>query len=299
MIKKETVRVESENLNKREVSTACYLRISRCGPDSPQNQINEFISFMDKVDEDNYLILGDINCPGTHPKKPALEEVSSFIKEEKVKTLVVREIARIGRKKDEIVSFVKNVINAGIRFVSINDEIDSAEGIDMEKVEELSKYAEYYSNTASKRSSNALYEKVKSGIPLYHGGPYGYKTDPNNKHKLIPDAETAENVKYIFEKYCELKSTTAVAKLMNEKKVPNPSAYRKLKNGTLTKSELTPKDYVWNDTTIYSILKNVLYTGDTLCFTKSKHFGIKFMANTHEALIDKALFDKVQAILKR
>ena len=299
MYEKKVVRVKSENFDESGNVTICYLRISRCNSKDYESRIDALATRMNNEGEDNYLILGDINRQGKDPNKPALEEVCSFIKEGKVKTFVVREIARIGRKASETVSFVNDIVKSGIRFISIYDGIDSAKGLDMDKVIELAKFAEYCADTSSKRDSNAIHEKVCAGIPLYHGGPYGYIPDPKNKHKLLPDSEAAENVKYIFTKYCELKSTTAVAKIMSEKKVPNPSAYRRLKNDTLSETELTPTDYIWGPTSIYSILINVLYTGDTVCLAHSKHFEKKFIPDTHEAIIDKALFAEVREILKR
>lgn len=276
-----------------------YVRVSKENKNNVVNQIARLVRFFLEKGVSNYIIFIDVDCAGNKAAKPALMEALCLVSEGKAAMLVTADLSRISRIASNAVSIVDQVINAGTRLILLDEGIDSTDGIDKKEISKYAEYAEFYSVMISGKIIAALATKVEEGIPLYHGGPYGYKASPNDKHKLIPDAEAAKNVRYIFTKYCELMSTTAVAKIMSEKKIPNPSAYRKLKNGTLMESELTSKDCIWGAATIYSILTNVLYTGDTECLTHSRYFDKKFIPDTHEAIIDKALFAKVQEILKR
>lgn len=276
-----------------------YVRVSKNNGNNITNQVARLEKYFTNNGISNYQILVDSDCGGTNAIKPALMETLCFVSEGKASMLVTADVSRVSRIASNAVSIVDQVINAGTRLILLDEGIDSDGGIDKAEINKYAEYAEFYSAMISGKIRTVLGINVEQGIPLYHGGPYGYKADPHDKHKLIPDDEAAENVRYIFTKYCELKSTTTVAKIMSEKKAPNPSAYRRLKNGTLLETELTPKDYIWGAATIYSILTNVLYTGDTECLTHSRYFDKKFIPDTHEAIIDKALFAQVQEILKR
>lgn len=275
-----------------------YVRVSKENKNNVANQVARLVRFFSENGISNYAIFIDVDYAGNNAAKPALMEALRLVSEGKAGMLVTADLSRMSRIASNAVSIVDQVIDAGTRLILLDEGIDTADGIDKKEISKYAEYAEFYSVMISGKISAALATKVEEGIPLYHGGPYGYKADPHDKHKLIPDAEAAENIKYIFTKYCELKSTTAVAKIMSEKKVPNPSAYRRLKNDTLSETELTPTDYIWGPTSIYSILINVIYTGDTVCLVHSKHFEKKFIPDTHEAIIDKALFANMQAILK-
>lgn len=275
-----------------------YVRVSKENKNNVANQVARLVRFFSENGISNYAIFIDVDYAGNNAAKPALKEALRLVSEGKAGMLVTADLSRMSRIASNAVSIVDQVIDAGTRLILLDEGIDTADGIDKKEISKYAEYAEFYSVMISGKISAALAIKVEEGIPLYHGGPYGYKADPHDKHKLILDSEAAENVRYIFTKYCELKSTTTVAKIMTEKRVPNPSTYRRLKNGTLTETELTPNDYIWGAATIYSILTNVLYTGDSECLTHSRYFDKKFIPNTHEAIINKALFAEVQAILK-
>lgn len=137
------------------------------------------------------------------------------------------------------------------------------------------------------------------GIPIF-----GYINDLNGKHKLIIDEEAADIVRKIFNLYLELQSQSAVMKRLSEEKVPIPEVYKKTRRGMKVRFP-----YEWNYHTIRSMLRNRTYIGDMVqnVHTK-KSFREKkivktneedwiIVEGTHEQIIDKDTFERVQNLL--
>ena len=96
-----------------------------------------------------------------------------------------------------------------------------------------------------------------------------------------------------------------IAKLLQEEKVLNPTAYKK-REGIKTPSPETADPYHWNTNTVVHILERREYTGCTVNFKtytnsiwdkKQRETPIEKQAvfyNTHPAIIEQEVFDKVQ-----
>ena len=98
-----------------------------------------------------------------------------------------------------------------------------------------------------------------------------------------------------------------IAKLLQEEKVLNPTAYKK-REGIKTPSPETADPYHWNTNTVVHILERREYTGCTVNFKtytnsiwdkKQRETPVEKQAvfyNTHPAIIEQEVFDKVQEI---
>jgi hypothetical protein len=97
-----------------------------------------------------------------------------------------------------------------------------------------------------------------------------------------------------------------IVKYLNDNYYLSPSGYRK--TGTVQNENKT--DYFWNATTVCDMLKNEVYIGNTVQnkvsvvsykvkklrkVDKEKYIKVE---NTHEAIIDKDVFEKAQIIHK-
>jgi DNA invertase Pin-like site-specific DNA recombinase len=114
--------------------------------------------------------------------------------------------------------------------------------------------------------------KARSGIKACGVAPIGYKWD--DKAQIVIDEEGEKVVKIIFSKFMELKSIAKVQRFINE------SGYRTSQN----------KEYSFN--TIKKILKNDFYKGII------RH-GNLIREGNHKPIINKIVFGKVQALLKK
>ena len=113
----------------------------------------------------------------------------------------------------------------------------------------------------------------------------------------------------MFSLFLQDYSKRAVALYLNEHGVPSPSAYRRMKG--LPVSSAVGDDPMWSARMIHEILTNEVYTGDLV---QGRHRVKSYkvhqieavpeedwvrVPNTHEAIIDRATFEKVRSLLMR
>ena len=99
--------------------------------------------------------------------------------------------------------------------------------------------------------------KKEKGQFLGWKAVYGYKKDPNDKHKLIVDEEVRPIIERIFNLALEGKSPRQIADIFSNEKIPTPSIYADLNRGIKsTAYEL------WCPRTIEEMLINETYIGN-------------------------------------
>ena len=295
MYKKKSMIVYGKYYNEKALCVACYVRVSKDNGSNVDNQKLLVGNVAEVLFNGNYAIYVDINYSGTDNKRPGLDQIMDMARNHQINTVIFQDVSRIGRNAAETIKIIKELLSLDIRIISINDEIDTSKEVDMQYIICLAILAEVYPKNTGKNIKNTLKTNVESGIPIYRKKAYGYMRDPKDKHHIIIDMNTASNVLKIFERYAELKSVTAVAKELQENKVLKPTSYREILNGT--KKEITKSDYRWNDSTVYTMLRNQVYIGNTVCFHSSKYFEPVTLYNTHEPIIPEQLFNKVQSML--
>ena len=123
------------------------------------------------------------------------------------------------------------------------------------------------------------------------------------------DEEAAEIVRQIYSMYISGMSQTAITIYLNDHGVPSPAAYKHSK-GINYKANLATEYPIWRTRTIGNILSNRMYTGDLVQGRRRvKSYKIHtvedvpegewiIVEDTHEAVIDKDTFYKVQDLLK-
>lgn len=135
----------------------------------------------------------------------------------------------------------------------------------------------------------------------------GYKRHPSIKNKLIIDEQVKDIVEKIFDMYANGYGSVEIVNYLNTNKYLSPTGYRK--KGIIQDENKT--NYNWNEVTLCNMLKNEVYIGNTVQNKKSvvsyKVHKIRTVEkenqirvdNTHEPIIDKDTFEKVQCILEK
>ena len=197
----------------------------------------------------------------------------------------------------------------GIRFIAVNDGFDTAtaEASGQLSVSLSNIINDYYAKDISRKVSSALRSKMENGEYIGAWEKYGYLKDPNNKNQLIVNPETAPIVKQIYLWRSEGMSYMGINKKLNDSGVLSPGQY-KANRGIVTNNNQKSRTILWNKHMVTDILKDITYLGH-LAQRKSGqclYAGIPFqrtdeqdwiiVENTHEAIIEQELFDKVQAI---
>ena len=168
---------------------------------------------------------------------------------------------------------------------------------------------EYYAKDISKKRRIVNKMKGNAGIPL-SPPPYGYMKNPDDPRFWVIDPEAAEVVRCIYRLALEGNGPLQIATALGTMGALNPSAYRTSKGISKGGSKSTLEPTKWNHTTVKKILTLQEYCGDVINFkTYSKSYKIKrrienpeenraIFLNVHEPIIDRATWEKVQALTK-
>lgn len=135
----------------------------------------------------------------------------------------------------------------------------------------------------------------------------GYKRHPSIKNKLIVDEQVKNIVEKIFDMYANGHGSVEIVNYLNSNKYLSPTGYRK----TGLVQDKNKINYDWNEVTLCNMLKNEVYIGNAVQNKKSvvsyKVHKIRTVEkenqirvdNTHEPIIAKDIFEKVQCILEK
>lgn len=168
-------------------------------------------------------------------------------------------------------------------------------------------FNEFYARDTSRKVRAVIKAKGERGKNLTTFVPYGYVKDPNDSGNWIIDEEAAKVVKHIFDLCMEGRGPTQIANQLKAEGTLNITAYR-LKEGRSANHPEPNDPYDWNARSISDILSRREYTGCTVNFKtysnsiwdKAKRMNpienqVVFY-NTHPAIIDPEVFEKVQEI---
>lgn len=264
---------------------------------------NEDLEFVDFYIDDGYS--------GTTFDRPEYKRMFKDIVEEKVNTVIVKDLSRFGRNHIESDNYLENILPGyNVRFISIIDDIDS-----LRNPKSLSSIAVPLKNLINDQYARDISEKVRSTLKMKQlngefigvTAPYGYLKNPKDKHKFIIDRKSSYIVKKIFNMILLGKSRKEIAEHLNNKNVLTPSLYKLSKERTNNEELMLSKK--WNAEIVNRILRNKTYTGTLIqnIKTKPNYRTNKLIdvskdewiitENHHESIISKEKFDEVQEIL--
>ncbi len=268
--------------------------------------MNEFIARNGNLGEKCREFVDD-GVSGTNFDRPGWKELQEAMENGTIKVVITKSLSRLGRSNFECSYYLDCYFpENNIRYIAIQEQIDTgnSENSNNEYAALNNFINEKYSRDLSKNIRRVY--KIKQFAGEYMGGKpvFGYIKDPNDKHKLIIDEEAADIVRKVFNLYLELQSQSAVMKKLSEEKIPIPEVYKKTRRGL--KAQFP---YEWNYHTIRNMLRNKMYIGDMVqnVHTK-KSFREKkivktnekdwiIVEGTHEPIIDKDTFERVQNLL--
>ena len=247
----------------------------------------------------------DDGFSGTNFNRPDFQRMMSDAEDGKIATIIVKDMSRFGRDYIMVGYYTEIYFpNSDIRFIAINDQVDTVSATDNDFTPFKNIMNEWYAKDTSKKIKAVLKTKGNSGKHLSTLPPFGYKKDPNDKEKWIVDEEAASTVKEIFDLYIGGLKINDIAKRLTEEGKETPQLYA-MKRGLKYRGR-SPYPEIWNNSTIRYILVQMAYTGCTVNFqTYRKSFKSKKMAfhpkdewkifeGTQPAIIDRQTFDTVQ-----
>lgn len=287
--------------------------IAKVESDSIANQRKLITSFISKRAEfDDYEIKEycDDGFSGTNFNREGITNLIEDVKCGLITCVIVKDFSRFGRNYIEVGNYLEFVFPAlQVRFISINDGYDSNDfvgrtgGMDV-AIKNI--IYSMYSTNMSKNTKAALVTRHKAGKCVSPFAKFGYKKAEDDKSKLVIDDEAAEIVRYIFQLALEGNTPTAIAKRLNQEGVLTVGEYKEkhsnFRMGTNNKKRM------WESSSIRDIIHDELYIGNMVWNRTSKSItsGSKKIRkpkeewqvtpNTHEPIVSKEIYDKVQEL---
>ena len=257
---------------------------------------------------DTYI---DNGHTGTVFDRPEFNRLINDIKTGRIKCLVVRDLSRFGRDYIETGTYLERIFpQIGLRFIAIKENYDSfdTDGSSESLMIPLQNMINaLYSKDISRKVSTALKAQMEDGTFVKRNLPYGYKWDEEHSNMVI-DEEAAQYVRLIFRWKLEGKSNVYILDTLESMGAPTPE-YQKRVNGTRKGDGYSRNG--WNRSTLPEILTNPHYVGDTVLgrSLRALYKGVRphkikdkdqwiVFPNTHEAIISREDFEKVQDILE-
>ena len=289
--------------------TALYCRLSQDDAlDGESNSITNQKALLSKYAAEhgfrNTMFFVDDGFSGTNFQRPGFLEMMKYVEDYSVSTLIVKDLSRLGREYFYMGRLQDFIFPAyDVRFIAINDDVDSAKGENDFAVFK-NVFNDYYAKDTSKKIRAVVKMRGEAGEHLASNPPYGYVKDPENKKHWIVDEEAAKVVRHIFELCIAGKGPMQIAKILTADKVLTVTAYNARQKGWTMPENL----YQWNTNAVVKILERQEYTGCTVNFktyTKSLKFkkrmenpkeNQRIFEGTQPAIIEMGQWERVQAL---
>lgn len=306
--------MQSKNKNQIGI-TALYCRLSRDdGTESESNSVGNQKKLLSQkakemgLTDTKYYV--DDGYTGTNFNRPGFQQLIDDIEIGLVSAVMVKDLSRLGRDYVSVGNYTDSYFpKHNIRFIAVNDAIDSDEG-ESEIAPFKNILNEMYARDISKKIRSSHRIRGSMGEPLSQP-PYGYMKSPENKKKWIIDPEAATVVKSIFKMCLDGKGNETIARELQENKVLIPMAYWLSKGLNRGGKKTQTNPYKWCKTTVQKILSQQEYCGDIINFkTYSKSFKNKrrienskenwaVFKDVNEPIIDRETFEAVQKFISK
>lgn len=296
-----------------------YLRLSKEDEHKLYKRENESESIsnqrsliMNYINDNNYNFVKEYVDDGfsgtTFDDRPAFQEMLNDIEQGKINAVITKDLSRLGRDYIQSGYYLEQYFpSKKVRYISILDNVDTfLDSANNDIAPFKSLFNDMTSKDTSKKIRSILKDKKKQGLFLGSEASYGYMKDPNNKHHLVINPETAPVVRRIFDYYLSGIGIADIATILNNEKIKTPHAY---KNRKPTHKQINI--HIWTNSSINKILKNRVYVGDLVQNVQSKlNYKSKkkikldeskwiIVENTHEPIISKEEYNVVLSRDKR
>lgn len=295
-----------------------YARLSVDSQDKKNESIDTQIEiskgYMEKFDN---MILHDCYCDlgktGTNFDREEFERLMMDIRQQKVNCVIVKDFSRLGRNYIETGNYIEKIFPfMQVRFIAVTDEYDSIQKTTDNK--QMTMYLknivnELYAKDIAIKVKNC--KKMKQEMGSYTGGapPYGfYVKVVGKKRVLFPEDITGDIVRRIFDTFACGSTYAAIVLELYQKRIQPPKIYYRTQQIYCPEGETLSQ---WNVGTIRWLLGNPVYIGILIqSRLRGKEYeghklhvineeDISVIENTHEPLIAKDTFFRVQSRLEK
>lgn len=297
--------------------TALYERLSR--DDEMQGESNSIVNQKRYLEEyaqaqgfKNIRHFTDDGYSGTNFKRPGFQEMIAAIEAGEIDVVCVKDLSRFGRDYLKVGFYTEIMFpEKGVRFIAINNSVDSANPMENDFTPFLNIMNEWYAKDTSNKIRAIFRSRMQDGKRCSGAIPYGYKRDPEDKNHLLIDEEAAKVVRRIYQMVIDGMGSQAIANQLTADNVLIPSAYLEQSEHGESRNHSYHDPCRWNCTAVSYILDKQEYMGHTvLGKTICENFKTKkrrkarpdeliIFENTHEPIIDAETWHLVQKLRRR
>lgn len=273
---RKTADIQTElNMEKKRYKAGIYARLSSDQDEKKNESVEVQIEIARKfVEEFNRNKAGevidviecytDLGKTGSNFERAGFLRLLQDIRLGEINCVIVKDLSRFGRNYLEAGNYIEKIFPfLGVRFIAVADGFDTGkEGNENKQMASEIKNLvnDMYAKDFSKKAKLHLKQRREEGS--YVGGPppYGYMAEWDGKRRvLIPDENTEGIVRFIYEKFVETESYTAVADELNHRQINPPALYKKTKEVYHAPDAGAYKG--WDKSAVERILKSETYTG--------------------------------------
>ena len=223
--------------------------------------------------------------------------------------LIVKDFSRFSRRNSKGLVELEDIRDAGVRIISIGDNIDYPTHDDWQRIQMLFLFNELPVTDASRKVKSVIKRRQEEGRWIC-SVPYGYVMTNSKAMKFEVSEPEANVVREIFRLYNDGWGYKRIANHLTEQHIPTPrmaEKARKEANGEECKLKVRPE---WSIQTVSEILANDFYIG-TLRQHKYKRKKINgadeklaeidhlVFENDHTPIVEPLVFAQVQEALKK
>lgn len=279
--------------------------------ESIQNQKSMLIKYALENDWEIYKIYSDDDYTGADRNRPEWNELLEDAEKHKFDIVLCKTQSRFTREMELVEKYIHGLFPIwGIRFISVVDNADTANKGNKKARQINGLVNGWYLEDLSENIKSVLDDRREKGYHIGSFALYGYKKDPEQKGHLIIDEEAAEVVREVFTLFSKGYGKTKIARILNERGIPNPTEYKRLK-GLRYKQPKSKNSTLWKYFAIADMLINEIYIGNMV---QGKYGSISYktkqnkprpkdqwyiVEDTHEPIIDRDLWNRVQDLIKQ
>ena len=225
-------------------------------------------------------VYSDGGYSGGNLERPALQALLSDIAAKEVDIVVLYKIDRLTRSLRDFARLSEIFDRHGVSFVAVTQQFSTASSMGRLTLNILLTFAQFEREVAGDRIREKVAASARQGIWKGGGVALGYDASAG---KLTVNPHEAQIVRQIFQRFLELRSMSELRKDLRK------SGFTSKQSTSRAGLVHGGRNFTW--TPLNHILTNPLYRG-MIRNHDQLHPG------RHEAIIEPALFDEVQRVVK-
>ena len=216
---------------------------------------------------------------GASLERPALQKLLAEVQSGKVDVIVVYKVDRLTRSLSDFAKLVELFDQSSVSFVSVTQHFNTTSSMGRLTLNVLLSFAQFEREVIGERVRDKVAASKARGIWVGGSIPLGY-VSVNKKLVVVP--KDAETVRSIFRRYLELGSVRDLAEDLDRKGI-------RTRRQTLSTGQ-TRGGIRFGVGALSHLLRNRFYIAEVV-YRGAAHAG------EHEPILDRSLFDAVQAKL--